>query len=182
LGILLQRKSASHPQKLPESTRAAASDHAPAAATVVSSGAPRAALELPTDWALEWLSRPAKLWNVNCRGFVPLAARLGGGNTRENSHTNQNSRFTETLCPVNVPGKIWNLPVKSTAPGTRHSLLARILSHRTPHTAFALFGSARFGAALPFAGSVRLFVSGICATGRPTEYGRRDPIENKPLF
>src|SRR5215470_1615162 len=44
LGILLQRKSASHPQKLPESTRVAASDHTPAAATVISSGAPRAAL------------------------------------------------------------------------------------------------------------------------------------------
>src|SRR5262249_49086251 len=44
LGILLQRKSASHPQKLPESTRVAASDHTSAAATVISSGASRAAL------------------------------------------------------------------------------------------------------------------------------------------
>src|SRR5262245_63382143 len=43
LGILLQRKSAYHPQKLPESARVAASNHTPAAATVVSSGAPRAA-------------------------------------------------------------------------------------------------------------------------------------------
>src|SRR5215831_7433656 len=44
LGILLQRKSASHLQKLPESTRVAASDHTSAAATVISSGASRAAL------------------------------------------------------------------------------------------------------------------------------------------
>ena len=27
--------------------------------------------ELPTDWAPEWLSRPATLWNVNCHQFVP---------------------------------------------------------------------------------------------------------------
>src|ERR1043166_1277098 len=43
LGILLQRKSASHPQKPLESTRVAVSDHTPAAATVLSSGASRAA-------------------------------------------------------------------------------------------------------------------------------------------
>ena len=79
-------------------------------------------LELPTDWALEWLSRPAKLWNVNCRRFVPLASPLGPGTTQENSHATQNSLLKETLCPVNFPGKFANLPVKPTARGTRHSL------------------------------------------------------------
>src|SRR5499427_2968131 len=42
LGILLQRKSASHPQRLRESTRFAASGHT-LAATAISSGAPRVA-------------------------------------------------------------------------------------------------------------------------------------------